>query len=78
MHKKKCELVWSGQNYSEESGSVGDVSRRPGAPNMLRVGENVAPRTRSSPAQAPQVSGEAENAESRSQVSFSSSQLFTP
>lgn len=50
--------VWSGQNNSEESGRVGDVSRRPAASNMLLVGENVELRTWGSPAQAPQVSRE--------------------
>ncbi|KAI4810812.1 hypothetical protein KUCAC02_013742, partial [Chaenocephalus aceratus] len=33
------------QNYSEESESVGDVSRHPGASNMLGVWENVKLRT---------------------------------
>jgi len=38
--------------------SVGEVSHRPGALNMLWVGENVELRTWSSPAQTPQVKRE--------------------
>lgn len=30
--------VWSGQNYTGESENVGEVSRRPGEPNMLLGG----------------------------------------
>lgn len=37
---------------------MGEVLRRPGALNMLWVGENVELRTWSSTAQTPQVSGE--------------------